>query len=245
MKIFNLFSALSKWSVFLITILLFACTGTSNKSEDTDLKLAVNWEHLSSKKGDIPAPGPSTQQTASLILDVDKDGINDFIIGSRKVGPALLWYRRLAEGWEEYTIEPEFLAVEAGGTFHDIDGDGDFDIVFGGDASSNEIWWWENPYPEYIPDLPWQRRTIKNSGGNKHHDQIFGDFDGDKKTEFVFWNQRDRTLCIAEIPQDPKTNTPWPYTNIFSWEEDQGSYEGLAKTDIDGDGILDIVGGGG
>ena len=114
MTFFNLFSALSKWSLFLITILLFACTGTSNKSEDTDLKLAVDWEHLSSKNGDIPAPGPSTQQTASLILDVDKDGVNDFIVGSRKVGPALLWYRRLAEGWDKYTIEPEFLAVEAG-----------------------------------------------------------------------------------------------------------------------------------
>lgn len=32
------------------------------------------------------------------------------------------------------------LAVEAGGAFYDIDGDGDLDISFGGDASSNEIW---------------------------------------------------------------------------------------------------------
>jgi len=34
------------------------------------------WTHLSSKNGDLPAPGPSTQQTASLILDIDKDGVN-------------------------------------------------------------------------------------------------------------------------------------------------------------------------
>ena len=245
MNFINRFLALSKWSLFLISIFLFGCTGTSNRNGNTDVKSSINWEHLSSKNGDIPAPGPSTQQTASLILDVDKDGVNDIIIGSRKVGPALLWYRRLADGWEKYAIEPEFLAVEAGGTFHDIDGDGDFDIVFGGDASSNEIWWWENPYPDYIPDRPWQRRTIKNTGGNKHHDQIFGDFDGDKKAELVFWNQRDKALCLAEIPQDPKTNNPWPYTKIFIWEEDQDQHEGLASDDIDGDGILDIVGGGG
>ena len=89
-----------------------------------------------------------------MILDIDKDGVNDIIIGSRKVGAALLWYRRLADGWEKYTIEPEFLAVEAGGTFHDIDGDGDIDIVFGGDASSNEIWWWENPLL-HLWKMPW------------------------------------------------------------------------------------------
>ena len=51
---------------------------------------STEWIHLSSKNGDIPAPGPSTQQTASLILDVDKDGLNDFVIGSRKTGPSVL-----------------------------------------------------------------------------------------------------------------------------------------------------------
>ena len=104
---------------------------------------------------------------------------------------------------------------------------------------------WENPYPDYSPDREWKRRIVKNLGGNKHHDQIFGDFDGDGKTELVFWNQRDRVLCLAKIPVDPLSETPWPYKKIYTWEESQEQHEGLAKADIDGDGILDIIGGGG
>jgi hypothetical protein len=228
--------------ICLLSALFWACADMQQKG--TDATLPIEWVHLSSKKGEIPAPGPSTQQTASLVLDVDKDGVNDFIIGARRAGPALLWYRRLENGWQKYVIEPELLPIEAGGAFYDIDGDGDLDIVFGGDASSNEVWWWENPYPNFSPDTPWKRRTIKKSGGNKHHDQIFGHFTGGRRAELVFWNQRDRALCIAKIPGDPTIDTPWPYEKIFTWGEGQKEFEGLAKADIDGDGIEDIIGGG-
>src|SRR3989339_890007 len=149
MKLISSYSRFLNRSLFLFLFLLWSCSGQLNKKPGKAEVLPITWEHLSSKNGDIPAPGPSNQQTASLILDVDKNGINDFIIGARKAAPALLWYRRLPDGWEKYVIEPELLAVEAGGAFHDIDGDGDFDILFGGDTSSNEVWWWENPYPDY------------------------------------------------------------------------------------------------
>ena len=204
---------------------------------------STEWIHLSSKNGDIPAPGPSTQQTASLILDVDKDGLNDFVIGSRKTGPSVLWYRRGATGWARYVIEETTLPIEAGGAFHDIDGDGDLDIVFGADSRGNKVWWWENPYPNYDPTTFWTRRLIKNSGANKHHDQIFGDFDGDGEAELVFWNQRDKQLLIADIPSDPRETQPWSLSAIYSWSSGI-EHEGLAKADIDEDGKIDIVGGG-
>ena len=199
--------------------------------------------HLSSRKGDLPAPGPSVQQTASLILDVDKDGVNDFIIASRREGPSVLWYRRGTDGWTKYVVEKETLQVEAGGTYHDIDSDGDQDIVFGADSSDNRIWWWENPYPNYGPDVPWTRREIKDSGGNKHHDQIFGDFDGDGQAELVSWNQGARKLLLADIPPEPRNTQPWLLDEIYSWESGR-EHEGLAAADIDGDGKLDMVGGG-
>lgn len=234
------------WSVFTFCICtLLSCADTKSTRSDAPAGSGqIKWEHLSSKNGDVPAPGPSNQQTASMVVDVDKDGINDFIIGARKMAPALSLFRRVRNGWEKYIIEPDMLAVEAGGAYHDIDGDGDFDILFGGDASSKEVWWWENPFPHYSPDQRWKRRTVKNTGGNKHHDQTFGDFDGDKRIELAFWNQRDRALCVAEIPDDPKVDSPWAYSKIFTWEENEGEHEGVGKADIDQDGIIDLIGGG-
>src|SRR5262245_24915239 len=50
---------------------------------------APSWQHLSSKTGDLPVPGPSTQQTGALVADLDKNGIADFVLGFRQKAPAL------------------------------------------------------------------------------------------------------------------------------------------------------------
>ncbi len=201
----------------------------------------IVWRHLSSTTGDLPVPNGGTQQTASQVLDVDGDGDNDFVITDRSGSPSVVWYRRATDGWEKLVIDDTPLRIEAGGAHHDIDGDGDEDIVFGADASDNHVWWWENPHPNY--DAPWPRHVIKNDAGNKHHDELFGDFDGDGEAELVFWNQRSRTLNIADVPDNPKSPQPWPYATIYSWDEGP-EHEGLAAFDVDGDGALDIVGGG-
>jgi hypothetical protein len=101
---------------------------------------------------------------------------------------------------------------------------------------------------------------IKNDGERKHHDLIFGDFDGDGKSELVFWNQKGGQLCIAEIPMDPRNASQWDYHPIFKYSNDGqmkqigqedypnfkaiNDHEGLYKADIDGDGMEDIIGGG-
>jgi hypothetical protein len=207
------------------------------------------WKHLSSKNGDLPAPGASKQQTGSHVADLDGDGVQDFVLSFRQVAPALVWYRRTAQGWDRYVIEQEFLTVEAGGASYDIDDDGDRDLVFGADSQGDQVWWWENPAPKFSPAVSWRRRIIKSGGKKQHHDQLFADLKGMGRPQLVYWNQGARTIFLADIPADPRTTEPWPATAIFTGEAGEASNdriknpEGLAAADIDADGKIDLLAG--
>ena len=93
----------------------------------------VRWEHKSSKTGDIEIPNSGKEQTSAAVADFDNDGINDFCISERTSAPALVWYRRIPDGWKRYIVEDSVLHIEAGTTAFDVDGDGDMDIIAGGD----------------------------------------------------------------------------------------------------------------
>ena len=195
------------------------------------------WQHLSSASGELPLPGASTEQTGALMADLDKDGTNDFVISFRKVAPAVVWYRHTGQGWARFVIETNFLTVEAGGAVFDIDGDGNPDIVFGGDWQSSEVWWWRNPYPRFDPSIPWERHLIKHGGATQHHDQVFGDFLGTGKPQLAFWNQGAKKIFLAEIPADPRRAKSWVLTEIFSG----GRYDNLIK--LISDGKVDLLAG--
>jgi len=221
-------------------------------------QIKVNWVHLSSKTGDIEAPNGGGQQTSAAVTDFDNDGINDFCISERTQSPCLVWYRRTAKGWDKYVVESDPMSPEAGTVAFDVDRDGDMDIIAAGDGGkTKEVYWWENPFPDFDRKTSWKRYLI-HKGGTKYHDQITGDFDGDGKPDLVFWSQREYTLFFARIPDNPRDPSAWHSIPVFRYFADgqmlqRGTYpgfkgvnehEGLDKSDIDGDGILDIVGGG-
>ncbi|RLD96414.1 MAG: hypothetical protein DRJ13_13630, partial [Bacteroidetes bacterium] len=225
------------------------------------LKREFSWKHLSTARGDLEKPNGGDQQTAAAVFDMDKDGVVEFFITERTQAPSVVAYKYNGSGWDRYIIDDTPQHIEAGSTSHDIDGDGDLDVVFGGGGQSNQVWWWENPYPKHNPQKPWKRHLIKDSGANKHHDQLFGDFDGDGSMELVFWNQNAGNLILAEIPEKVGGRLgEWPMKLIYSYGMDsemeqtgQTGYpgwkatneqEGLFACDIDGDGVKDIVGGG-
>ncbi len=222
--------------------------------------ISDHWEHISTINGDIDIPFQGNQQPSCLVLDVDNDGVQEIFITERTQSPSIIMYKLNRKHWESYIICQEKLRLEAGGDSWDIDSDGDKDIVFGGGGSSNQIWWWENPGGNYQRNTPWGMHTIKNDGGKKHHDLMFGDFTGDGIIELVFWNQKAGLLCLADIPDHPRQADKWEYRTIYRYSGDSqmeqigqldypkfkaiNDHEGLAKADIDGDGTDDIIGGG-
>ena len=119
----------------------------------------LRWLHLSSSHNQIPVPSSTAKISAgSLVGDFNRDKTNDFILAFSDAAPSLVLYRG-ATNWSTITIEHEQLPIARGGAALDIDRDGDQDIVFGSDTGP-EIWWWENPNPNFNPSKSWTREEL-------------------------------------------------------------------------------------
>lgn len=220
--------------MFRAILLLLTLTTTTT----TELR----WLHLSSATNQLPSPSSSAKiHAGSLLGDFDGDKTNDFVLAFSDAAPALVLYHR-ATNWTTLPIELDSLPIATGGAALDIDQDGDQDIVFGSD-SGPEIWWWENPRPDFNPNKSWTRRTIRHSGSVINRGQFAADISGSGWPQLLFWNQGSNTLYHAPIPSEPRKETNWTATPIFSLQlgPTPGTIQNLTALDLNIDGQLDLL----
>jgi hypothetical protein len=177
----------------------------------------IRWQRLSSKNGDLPVPpGGSVMQTGAVVGDFDGDGTNDFVLSFRQKPPALVWYRRLATGWDSYVIEKDYLTIEAGGAVYDLDGDGDLDspAATGGQRSV------ENPSPEHLLEAsPDQKARTSTT-------MVFGDFPAKPRLE-----PAGQDLFLAD-PRPPRRDG-WPDGNrLDASASSTPTTEGMSRREV-------------
>ena len=183
-------------------------------------------------------PGNSERQTACLVFDVDKDGVNDIVVGSRKAGSQIVWYRRGRSGGPSTrsiagsTSKPAELLATSTVTA--------ISISYWVKIYWNKLYWWENPYPHFAPRLAWvggrsraraRRCTTTRSSATLSVTGTIRSLSGFSGQTRCFWQ------APRAIPVRPNPGTFVPIATV-------GSRRRLAKADIDGDGKIDLIGGG-
>jgi hypothetical protein len=195
---------------------------------------------------------PSRFNTFSSVGDINNDGLPDIVISGRSGIMAWIENRGVETTWPLHIID-EVDHQECGGSLRDITGNGYLDIINGGDAWLDEIYWWENPGSI---GGKWEKRLIAKTGFTQFHDTIIGDVTGDGSISLVFDNQKSlggTAIYRIPLPSDP-TASPWPNCEVIAkgmnesnpyenpYREDHiQPEEGLAIGDIDGDGINELV----
>ena len=183
----------------------------------------------------IDADPPGAHHDITLLADLTGNGLPDVIIGGKVGEPNLFWYEN--PGWERHdmAVSPN---LEAGGVMVDVTGNGRLDLVAGQQAGGSELYWFEQPED---PRETWRRHIIENRF-LKYHDQAVGDIDGDGQLEILCSSQQSGVIMYYDIPNDPHAE-PWPSECCHVVSENRRDVEGLAITDIDGDGTTEILAG--
>ena len=164
-------------------------------------------------------------QTA--LVDVDRDGKLDFILGRQGKPATIYWFRQEGAGrWARHVLGQDSMS-SVGAVALDVDRDGWTDLVTSGA-------WYRNP--QNPREREFIRRVFDPQGGDAH-DVIAADVDGDGRPDVLTHGQGKNGLCWYRIPADP--NGPWEKHSISKGIH--GAIAPAGTGDLDGDGDLDVV----
>ncbi len=208
-----------------------------------DNAMYINWY-------DVPGELKLTQVTAEHVVDdefegaqsvyaadVDGDGDLDVLGASSTYNSSFItWWENLdgsGTSWYEHMIDDDFsgaISVHA----DDVDGDGDMDVLSAA-FGVNEVTWWEN---DDGSGTSWTEHTV-DADFDRAWSVYAADVDGDGDTDVLGAAVIDDDIAWWENLDG--SGTTWDEHTI---DDDFSGAISVHAADMDGDGDIDVLGGG-
>ncbi|MEK7678037.1 MAG: VCBS repeat-containing protein [Verrucomicrobiota bacterium] len=167
----------------------------------------------------------------TALVDIDRDGDLDFVLGGRQPQPSrLYWFEFQApDRWVRHLAGTNYLS-DVGLAALDVDRDGWLDLVCSGV-------WYRNPGKPR--EQTFERRVFDERAAGAH-DILTADLDGDGRLDVIMMgDERTALNSVRWYSIPPKPAEPWLAHLIGPAIHGALLPAGLA--DLDGDGDLDVI----